>query len=93
MNRPNLQVVTATTTVFAVIVYLVCAAFQPLFPAWPMYDPIRWAAILPGFSWTPGGVVLGLVEVALYAALGSALFVGLYNALAARLTPTGAPRT
>ena len=41
------------------IVYVVCAAFRPFFPAWPMYDPLMWAAVFPGFSWTVGGVVLG----------------------------------
>lgn len=40
MNRLNLQVVTATTTVFAVIVYLVCAAFRLQTgrrPPWPRH--------------------------------------------------------
>lgn len=92
MNRLNLSVVTATTTTFAILVYAVCAALRPLFPAWPMYNPVMWQMLFPGSSWTLGGVLLGLVEVALYAALGSALFVGLYNFFAARLAPAATPR-
>jgi hypothetical protein len=92
MNRLNLSVVVATTTTFAVIAYLLCAAFRPLFPTWPMYDPIMWQMLFPGFSWTLSGVLVGLVEVALYAAVGSALFVGLYNFFAARLAPVTPPR-
>lgn len=52
-----------------------------------MYTTDLWAAIFPGFSWTLGGVLLGLIELALYASLGSALFVALYNFFARRSTP------
>jgi len=89
MTRLNLALVTATTTVFAAVAYLACAAFQPLLPNLAMYTSPMWAAAFPGFSWSLGGVLIGLVEIMLYAAAGSALYVGLYNAFAARMTPAG----
>ena len=82
----NLKLVTTTTTVFAALAYVFCAAFQPLLPNWAMYTSPMWAASFPGFSWTLGGVLLGLVEIMLYAAAGSALYVGLYNFFASRMT-------
>ena len=87
MRYLNMKLVTETTTVFAAIVYLICVAFRPLFPTWAMYTTEMWYATFPGFSWTLGGVLLGLVEVALYAYLGSALFVVLYNFFARRSAP------
>ncbi len=87
MTQLNLKLVTTTTTVFAVVAYLFCAAFQPLLPNLAMYSSPMWAATFPGFSWTLGGVFIGLVEMALYAAVGSALYVGLYNFFASRMTP------
>jgi hypothetical protein len=90
MTRLNLKLVTTTTTVFAALAYLSCVAFQPLLPNWAMYTSPMWAATFPGFSWTLGGVLLGLLEMILYAAVGSAVYVGLYNFFAARLTPARA---
>ncbi len=86
MTRLNLKLVTITTTVFAALAYLSCVIFQPLVPNSAMYTSPMWAASFPGFSWTLGGVLLGLVELVLYAAVGSALYVGLYNFFATRLT-------
>lgn len=86
MNHLNLKLVVVTTTVFVAIAYLVCVAFQPIFPSWAMYTTDMWYSTFPGFSWTPGGVLLGLIEAALYGLFGSALFVGLYNLFADRFT-------
>lgn len=86
MKGLNLRVVVATTTVFVALLYLVCAVFQPVFPSWPMYACPVWEALFPGFSWTLPGVVLGLIEAALYGAAGSALYVGIYNVFATRTT-------
>lgn len=87
MRQLNLKVVTETTTAFAVIAYLICVAFRPVFPGWAMYTSEMWYASFPGFAWTLGGVLLGLVEVALYAYFGAALFVTLYNFFARRSAP------
>ena len=50
-------------------------------------------ATFPGFSWTPGGVLLGLVEIMLYAGVASAVYAWLYNFFAGRLAPSGVVRT
>ena len=83
MTHLDLKLVTVTTTVFAAVTYLSCVILQPLLPNWAMYTPPMWAASFPGFS---GGVLLELVEIVLYAAAGSALYVGLYKFLATRMT-------
>jgi hypothetical protein len=91
MNRLNLRVVVAATTTFAMLAYLMCVAFQPLFPDWPMYASLRWQESFPGFGWTLRGVVIGLLEVGAYAASGSATYVWLYNAFAALLGSPARP--
>jgi hypothetical protein len=79
MQRLDVKVVEATTTTFAMLAYLVCVAFQPIFPDWPMYALPRWQALFPAFTWTIIGVVLGLFEIAAYAAVGSVAYAWLYN--------------
>lgn len=86
----NMRLVVTATTAFVSVVYLVCVALQLLFPAWQTYTSAAWAATFPGFSWTIAGVVLGLVDAALYAAVGSALFVWIYNFFARRFAPAHA---
>lgn len=88
MRSINLKLVVATTTTFAVILYVVCVALRPLFPTAEMYAPALWAAIFPGFSWTPGGVLLGGLETIVTVALLSALYVGLYDLFGRRLAPS-----
>lgn len=88
MRRLNLKLIVTTTTVFAALVYLICVISRPILPNWPMHALMRWEATFPGFSWTLGGVLLGFLEIVLFAAAAAALFVGLYNFFAARLTPT-----
>jgi hypothetical protein len=88
MNRLNLRLVTTTTTIFAAIVYAVCIAVHCslLLPNLAAYTTPMLVATFPGFSWTPGGILLGLLEIMVYAAIGSALYVELYNFFATRLT-------
>jgi hypothetical protein len=86
MHPLSIRLVTMTTTVFAALAYLACVVFQPLFPNLAMYTSPMWAASFPGFSWTFVGVLVGLVEVALYAAISSAVYAWLYNFFGRRLT-------
>lgn len=79
MRPLYVRLVTTTTTVFAVLAYLACVVFQPIFPNLAMYTSPMWATSFPGFSWTIIGVLIGLVEIALYAAIGSAVYAWLYN--------------
>jgi len=89
MNQLNAKLVITTTTVFAAVVYAVCVAVHCtlLIPNLASYTTPMLEATFPGFSWTLGGVILGLVEIMLYAAIGSAFYVWLYNLFAAHLRP------
>lgn len=87
MRPLNLKLIVATTTVFAALLYLVCVSSQPFFPDWPMHGLLRWQGTFPGFAWTIGGVLLGLVELIAFMAVASAVYVGIYNFLAVRFTP------
>ncbi len=75
----NLKVVTWTLATFSAIVYAQIAVFRPVFPDWALYDVRLWQAIFPGFSWSWGGVLLGLVESVLYGLSVAWYFVVLYN--------------
>ncbi|HEX3009971.1 MAG TPA: DUF5676 family membrane protein [Bacteroidales bacterium] len=79
MNKLNVKVVSATLIIFAGIVYLLCIAFQPVFPTWQMYTTSMWASTFPGFSWTLGGILLGLVESLLYGLFAGIIFAAIYN--------------
>ena len=73
-------------TVLAAIAYVVCALFRPFFPTWPMYDAVFWQMLFPGFSWTPGGVLIGLIWAVLYAGIAGWIYAGVYNFVAVRQT-------
>jgi len=74
-------------SLFLALTYLVCIAFDLIFPAYAMYE--TWSGLLPGFVWlTPVGFIIGLVESFLYGWYAALIFGGLYNAIAARGTAT-----
>jgi hypothetical protein len=90
MHPLSMKVVTATITVFAALVYAVCLGVHCslLVAGQAAYTTPLLEATFPGFSWTVGGILLGLLEITLAAATGSAVFVGLYNFFVRRLTPS-----
>ena len=90
MNRLSFRVVAATLATGAAILYLLCVIFRPVFPGWAMYDPTNWMAAFPGFSWTVGGIVLGLLESIGYGVLVALVLVSLYNFFSARFAGSGA---
>ena len=53
-----------------------------------MHTLLRWQGTFPGFNWTAGGILLGLVELVLFMTIASTAYVGIYNFFAARLSPT-----
>ena len=66
-------------SLFLVATYLVCVAFDLIFPQFAMYE--AWAPLLPGFVWlTPLSFLVGLIESALYGWYVAFVFGGLYNA-------------
>lgn len=70
------------------ITYTLCVVWDLLLPASAMHP--AWHALLPGFTWSIGGIVLGLVELVLYSFWAAVLFVPIYNALQRREVPRGA---
>lgn len=85
MSKLNLRVMAASLASSAGIAYLLCVVIRPIFPNWAMYTSDWWAAAFPGFSWTFLGILIGLVESALYGILAAAIFVPIYNFFSARL--------
>lgn len=70
-------------SLFLVLTYLVCIAFDLIFPGYAMYE--TWAGLLPGFAWlSPVGFTIGLVESFLYGWYVALILGGLFNAFAAR---------
>lgn len=88
MHRLSFKVVSATLSVSAGIVYLLCVIFRPVFPNWAMYTTPMWLAAFPGFSWTLVGILLGLVESLLYGLLAAVIFVPVYNFFVTRFAQT-----
>ena len=74
--------------VFAALLYLVCVSSQPLFSDWAMHGLLRWQGTFPGFIWTLGGGGVGLVELVVFMVVASPAYVGIYNVVAARFTPS-----
>lgn len=79
MHKLNFKVISASLSGFAGIVFLLCVIFRPIFPNWAMYTTPMWSAAFPGFSWTVGGILLGLLESILYGLLAAVIFVPVYN--------------
>ncbi len=70
-------------SLFLALTYLVCVAFDLIFPGYAMYE--TWSGLLPGFVWlTPTGFFVGLVESFLYGWYAALIFGGLFNAFAIR---------
>lgn len=65
-------------TLFAVS-YVLCVLFDLIFPGWAMYQV--WQRLLPGFSWSVGGFLIGLVETVLYGFYIAVIFLPVYNYL------------
>ena len=86
MSKLNLKVMSTALGSSAAIAYLLCVIFRPIFPNWAMYTSDSWLAAFPGFSWSLGGVLIGLVESALYGVLAAVIFVPLYNFFLVRFT-------
>lgn len=82
MKALNLKAVALTLGTSAAIIYVVHILwwlFVPGAQGWEMFNLKVWQAILPGFSWTASGILLGLVESVAYGFLIALLVVPLYN--------------
>lgn len=85
MSKLNFRIIAASLTTTAALAYLICVVFRPIFPTWAMYTSDFWAAAFPGFSWTFPGILVGLIESALYGLLAAVLFVPVHNFFSTRL--------
>ncbi|HEY4718938.1 MAG TPA: DUF5676 family membrane protein [Anaerolineales bacterium] len=89
MSKLNFRIVAASLAVSAALAYLICVVFQPIFPDWAMYTSDSWEAAFPGFSWSFAGILIGLVESALYGLLAAVIFVPVYTFFSARFSSRG----
>lgn len=80
MRGLNIKVVGLSLALFLAIIYIICVAFDLIWPKFAMYK--AWAPLLPGFSWISWrAFLLGLVESFLYGYIIAIIYVPIYNAL------------
>ena len=66
-------------TVLGVLTYVICVLWHALVPA--AFSTAFLQSALPGFNWTVGGVLIGLLLVVIYSVYTAAVFVSVYNLL------------
>ena len=67
---------------FFAITYLACVALRLVVP--DVGNHLPWFQFLPGFDWSPAGILLGLVESIAYGWYVALLFGSLFNFFASR---------
>ena len=84
MNRGlSLTGVGHATSLFFGLTFVLCVAFDLVFPERRMYE--SWQALLPGFTWISwGSFFLGLLESYGYGWSFALIWVPLYNVFASR---------
>lgn len=71
------------TSLFLAITFVLCVAFDLLFPSHAMFE--AWQKLLPGFHWISWrSFFLGLIESYLYGWYVALVWVSLYNVLTLR---------
>ena len=71
------------TSLFLVITFSLCVAFDLLFPDYAMFE--AWRKLLPGFEWlTWKSYLLGLVESYAYGWYVALIWVPIYNVFVRR---------
>jgi hypothetical protein len=79
----SLKAVGHATSLFLAITFVLCVAFDLLFPAHAMFQ--TWQKLLPGFHWiTWGSFFLGLIESYGYGWYFALIWVPIYNVFALR---------
>jgi len=79
----SLTAVGHATSLFLAITFILCVAFDVLFPAHAMYQV--WQRLLPGFQWISWkSFLLGAVESYGYGWYPALIWTPLYNAFLAR---------
>ncbi|HQS58768.1 MAG: hypothetical protein B7Y56_10695 [Gallionellales bacterium 35-53-114] len=79
----SLLAVAHASSLFLAITYMLCIAFDLLFPQHAMFE--AWRKLLPGFEWLSWkGFLIGLVESYGYGWYFALIWVPLYNVFAHR---------
>jgi len=82
------KVVGLSTGTFLSISYILCVAYDLIFPEQAMYG--SWMKLLPGFTWlTWQSFILGLVESFFYGIYFGLVFAPVYNFFNMRLGKAG----
>lgn len=82
----SLVAVGHATSLFLAITFVLCVAFDLLFPSHAMYR--AWQDLLPGFEWISWpSFFLGLIESYAYGWYFALIWVPLYNVFVARGRP------
>ena len=80
MQPLSIRIVGLALSAVAVVSYALCVLGGLIFPG--LTSPFHvWLGLLPGFSWSFGGFLLGLVEAVLYSFWAALIFVPVYNYL------------
>ncbi|HXF69096.1 MAG TPA: DUF5676 family membrane protein [Thermoflexus sp.] len=82
MKSLSIKTVGLSLSALFAVTYVLCVLWDLVFPSWAMY-PI-WQGLFPGFSWSLGGFVIGLVETVVYGFYAAVIFVPIYNYLQRR---------
>lgn len=80
MKGLSFKVVGLSLALFLSITYIICIAFDLIWPQFAMYKV--WAPLLPGFSWISWtSFFLGLIESFIWGYFIAIIFVPIYNFL------------
>ena len=91
MKALSIKVVGVSLSVLFAVSYVLCVIWDLVFPGWAMYQV--WQGLLPGFSWSPIGFLIGLVETVIYGFYVALVFVPFYNYLHRRAIEAQQPVT
>lgn len=87
MKKLSIQSVGLPLTALFAVSYLLCVAWDLIFPAWAMSQ--LWQPLLPGFAWNATGFLIGLAETVFYGYYIAVIFVPVYNYLHRREMAAG----
>jgi hypothetical protein len=82
MKGLSIKTVGLALSALFTVSYVLCVLFDLVFPGWAMYQV--WQGLLPGFSWSAVGFLIGLVETVLYGFYIAVIYVPVYNYLQRR---------
>lgn len=79
MKTLSIKVVGLSLSAILAVSYILCLIWDQVLPGWAMYQV--WQGLLPGFSWSAAGLLIGLVETVIYGFYVAVIFVPVYNYL------------